>query len=97
MFFPFTLAWRGIKYVVARIKIPITAKSALIYALLFTLALVLIDIFIVSSVQSYLDSIGVPSGEYMLKLRLTSAALIVISIAVVASVGAWPVSICSVR
>lgn len=87
VFFPFTFAWRGIKYVVARIKIPITAKSALIYALLFTLALVLIDIFIVSSVQSYLDSIGVPSGEYMLKLRLTSAALIVISIAVVASVG----------
>ena len=38
VFFPFTLAWRGIKYVVARIKIPITAKCAHICAFVYARA-----------------------------------------------------------
>ena len=58
VFFPFVLLWRGVKKVASRIRIPITVKTTFIYTLLFTVALVLIDVFIVSSVSDHLESRG---------------------------------------
>ena len=87
VFFPFIMLWRGLKRIAARIRIPITVKTTLIYTLLFTVALVLIDVFIVSSVSDHLESLGLRGDGYIGTLILTSAALIIISVAVVAALG----------
>lgn len=87
VFFPFIILWRGLKRIAARIRIPITVKTTLIYTLLFTVALVLIDVFIVSSVSDHLESLGLRGDGYIGTLILTSAALIIISVAVVAALG----------
>lgn len=87
VFFPFVLLWRGVKKVASRIRIPITVKTTFIYTLLFTVALVLIDVFIVSSVSDYLESLGLRDDGYIGTLILTSAALILISVAVVSALG----------
>lgn len=87
VFFPFVLLWRGVKKVASRIRIPITVKTTFIYTLLFTVALVLIDVFIVSSVSDHLESLGLRDDGYIGTLILTSAALILISVAVVSALG----------
>lgn len=87
VFFPFVLLWRGVKKVASRIRIPITVKTTFIYTLLFTVALVLIDVFIVSSVSEHLESLGLRDDGYIGTLILTSAALILISVAVVSALG----------
>lgn len=87
VFFPFVLLWRGVKKVASRIRIPITVKTTIIYTLLFTVALVLIDVFIVSSVSDHLESLGLRDDGYIGTLILTSAALILISVAVVSALG----------
>lgn len=87
VFFPFALLWRGVKKVASRIRIPITVKTTFIYTLLFTVALVLIDVFIVSSVSDHLESLGLRDDGYIGTLILTSAALILISVAVVSALG----------
>ena len=87
VFFPFVLFWRGVKKVASRIRIPITVKTTFIYTLLFTVALVLIDVFIVSSVSDHLESLGLRDDGYIGTLILTSAALILISVAVVSALG----------
>lgn len=87
VFFPFVLLWRGVKKVASRIRIPITVKTTFIYTLLFTVALVLIDVFIVSSVSDHLEALGLRDDGYIGTLILTSAALILISVAVVSALG----------
>ena len=87
VFFPFVLLWRGVKKVASRIRIPITVNTTFIYTLLFTVALVLIDVFIVSSVSDHLEALGLRDDGYIGTLILTSAALILISVAVVSALG----------
>lgn len=87
IFFPFTLIYRGMKALAKKIRVPITVKIALTYTLLFTLAVVLIDVFIVSSVRNYLVSQDLEDAGYIARLALTSVALIAISVIVVAALG----------
>lgn len=47
----------------------------------------LIDVFIVSSVSDHLESLGLRDDGYIGTLILTSAALILISVAVVSALG----------
>lgn len=46
IFYPFVLIYRGICALIKKIHIPITAKITITFTLLFTFAVVLIDVFI---------------------------------------------------
>jgi signal transduction histidine kinase len=85
---PFRQIKRFIKFVASKIPVPITAKTTIIFTLLFTVALIVLDAFIVSSVSNHLQALGVDDEGYVISLTLTSILLIIISIIVVAALGA---------
>lgn len=87
IFYPFVLIYRGICALIKKIHIPITAKITITFTLLFTFAVVLIDVFIVTSVRSYLASMELEDAAYIARLALTSVALIAISVVVVGALG----------
>ena len=86
--FPFVQIGKFWKFLGSKIKVPITAKTTIIFTVLFTLAIVALDIFIVSSVSQRLIMLGVDDNGYILQLILTSVILIVISVSVMAGLGA---------
>ncbi|MBQ7223950.1 MAG: HAMP domain-containing histidine kinase [Clostridia bacterium] len=85
---PFRQIKRFVKFVASKIPVPITAKTTIIFTLLFTVALIILDAFIVSSVSNHLQMLGVDDEGYIISLTLTSALLIIISVIVVAALGA---------
>ncbi len=85
MFFPFVKLGQGIKWVTSRI--PLSAKTTMLYTLLFSIAIIAINVFTILSVDNYLSGSDVSREEYVKTLTLTSTILIIISITLVASLG----------
>ncbi len=86
--FPFVQIGRFWKFLGTKIHVPITAKTTIIFTVLFTIAISALDVFIVTSVSQRLQMLGVDDNGYILQLALTSVLLIVISIAVITALGA---------
>lgn len=87
VFFPFIKLFKLIKSSFKRIRIPITAKTTIIYTLLFAVTLTLLGVFVVSSVENHMAEHGTVDEKYVRELRLTMSLVILLSIGVIAALG----------
>lgn len=85
--FPFVALFRKIRRGIGKLRMPITVKTTVIYTLLFTLALTLIVVFVIKSVSGHLAGTAAADDGYITRLIVTSVALVVISVVVVAALG----------
>lgn len=87
LFSPVKALFGAVRRAFSRMRVPITVKTTFIFTLLFTIAVVLIDAFIVRSVASRLADMGISDRDYINELVITSVILIIVSVAVVAGLG----------
>lgn len=87
IFFPFIKLYELIKKTLKKIRIPITAKTTIIYTLMFAVTLTLLGVFVVSSVENHMAERGAVDEEYVRELRLTMSLVILLSIGVIAALG----------
>lgn len=85
---PFCAVGRAINKVFKKTRLPITVKTTLIYTSLFIVALALTVTFMISSINKQFSLLGVESGNYIENLIITGILLILIDVALVASLGA---------
>ena len=84
---PFCFIGRSIGKLFKKIRLPITAKTTIIYTTLFVVALALTVAFMISSINRQFTLLGVESGNYIDNLIITGILLILIDVALVASLG----------
>ncbi len=84
---PFRAFGSSVKKLLRKIRIPITAKTTLIYTLLYSIAASLLGVFIVLSVENRFTELGIADDGYMLVLKITVALVIILSVIVVAALG----------
>lgn len=84
---PFRLIAKLFRAIKSKIRIPVTVKTTIIFTLLFTVALVALDIFIISSVNNELNEMGSFNPEFIRELIIWSIILMIIAVAVVACLG----------
>ena len=84
---PIKLIGRFFNYLKSKIRIPVTVKTTMIFTLLFTVALVVLDIFIISSINNQLIVDGHANPEFIADLIIWSIVLIVIAVLVIACLG----------
>lgn len=86
-FFPITgIVWLY-RYLVRHIRVAITVKTTIVFALMFGLALISFVIFVITSVGTQLRSNTLDAEQYMRTLKLTSGILVVLFVIVGAVVG----------
>lgn len=87
VFFPITgIVWLY-RYLVRHIRVAITVKTTIVFALMFGLALISFVIFVITSVGTQLRSNTLDAEQYMRTLKLTSGILVVLFVIVGAVVG----------
>lgn len=86
IFFPITLIWKGGALLASKIRVKITVKATLIFAVALTALLAAYIIFVVVSVEKQIDS-GKSAHEFMLSLKITGAILLVVFAFVGAVIG----------
>ena len=84
---PFRAFGASVKKLLRKIRIPITAKTTLIYTLLYSIAASLLGVFIVLSVENRFTELGIADDGYMLVLKITVTLVIILSVIVVAALG----------
>ncbi|MDR0425969.1 MAG: HAMP domain-containing histidine kinase [Clostridiales bacterium] len=88
IFFPFVKLGEGGKYLLSRFKLPLTLKTTLIFTLLFTAVCFAVNFYIIGNIERQFAQENVAGYEaYMRDIRLTSALLILIAVAVVVALG----------
>ncbi len=86
-FFPFVKLYELFIKLIRKIHIPITAKTTIIYVFMFAVALTLLGVFVVSSVESRMAEMGEVDKAYVTELRVTVAIVIVLSLVVITALG----------
>ena len=88
IFFPITgIIWLFM-WTTKKIKLSITTKTTIIFALLFGVLMIGYVIFIISSISNQLRDFGIDGADdYLLRLKITSAVLVVVFIALGAAIG----------
>ena len=86
-FFPFVKLYELFINLIRKIRIPITAKTTIIYVFMFAVTLTLLGVFVVSSVESRMAEMGEVDKAYVTELRVTVAIVIVLSLVVITALG----------
>lgn len=87
IFFPITGVVLLFKWATRKIKLSITVKTSIIFAFLFGVLMSIYVIFIISSIEGRLSSVGEDADAYILRLKITSIILVVVFIALGAAIG----------
>lgn len=85
LIFPFAALWRAIKKLVRKIRIPLAMKTTLIFTALFAVILTVLAVVMVASMEDKLSAVA--GDDYILNLKLTTAAIVVMSVIVVGALG----------
>lgn len=88
LFFPITLAVLGIRKLFKKFKVGITAKTTIVFTVMFGLMLIGYAAFVLISISKLTDGGGVTT-EYMRRLVVTSAVLVAVFIVLGALLGGF--------
>ncbi len=88
VFFPITPFVLLFNYIFKKIKLSITTKTTIIFTVLFGVLITAYVIFIITSVDSQLNSSSMPDADgFLRKMKITSVVLVIVFVALGAAIG----------